>query len=140
MLDENDTRPWTYVSLVATIVGGSSAPPACTPAAVCAPEIMFEQVTTSVITQPATTASDIWALACIVCAITAVVYVFMPPLTLAICADRCTKSSLVQQCSTLHQPMSTSWVRWHPFAAKSRRRGAAFGTRTKNSANWVISG
>lgn len=49
----------------ATIVGSSSAPPACTPAAVCAPEIMFEQVTTSVVTQPATTASDIWALACV---------------------------------------------------------------------------
>ncbi|EDR15940.1 uncharacterized protein LACBIDRAFT_321041 [Laccaria bicolor S238N-H82] len=49
----------------AIIVGSSSAPPACTPAAVCAPEIMFEQVTTSVVTQSATTASDIWALACI---------------------------------------------------------------------------
>lgn len=78
MLDESDTRPWTYVGLVATIVGSSSAPPACTPAAVCAPEIMFEQVTTSVITQPATTASDIWALACMVCAITAPAYMCMP--------------------------------------------------------------
>ncbi|EDR15321.1 uncharacterized protein LACBIDRAFT_301445 [Laccaria bicolor S238N-H82] len=49
----------------AIIVGSSSAPPACTPAVVCAPEILFEQVTTSVVTQAATTASDIWALACI---------------------------------------------------------------------------
>ncbi|EKM59369.1 uncharacterized protein PHACADRAFT_205571 [Phanerochaete carnosa HHB-10118-sp] len=37
--------------------------PSCTPAAVCAPEIMFERVVRSV-DAPATKASDIWSLAC----------------------------------------------------------------------------
>ncbi|EPT02379.1 hypothetical protein FOMPIDRAFT_1022938 [Fomitopsis schrenkii] len=37
--------------------------PSCTPATVCAPEIMFERVTTK-IDPPATFASDIWSLAC----------------------------------------------------------------------------
>ena len=40
--------------------------PACTPAAVCAPEIMFERVVRSV-DPPPTRASDIWSLACTVC-------------------------------------------------------------------------
>lgn len=39
--------------------------PSCTPATVCAPEIMFERVTTKTDT-PATFASDIWSLACTV--------------------------------------------------------------------------
>ncbi|KAH9919043.1 kinase-like domain-containing protein [Fomitopsis serialis] len=37
--------------------------PSCTPATVCAPEIMFERVTTKT-DPPATFASDIWSLAC----------------------------------------------------------------------------
>jgi serine/threonine protein kinase len=38
--------------------------PACTPAAVCAPELIFERVTEETARSPPTRASDIWSLAC----------------------------------------------------------------------------
>ncbi|VDB99562.1 unnamed protein product [Peniophora sp. CBMAI 1063] len=46
----------------ATIAGEASRP-SCTPAAVCAPELMFAKITTGT-DPPATFASDIWSLGC----------------------------------------------------------------------------
>lgn len=51
-------------SLSATFVDDTPQP-SCTPAAVCAPEILFERVARST-DAPATKASDIWSLACTV--------------------------------------------------------------------------
>jgi len=47
------------------IVVNEQTRPACTPAAVCAPELMFERIACPAgLVSPATQASDIWSLAC----------------------------------------------------------------------------
>ena len=53
----------TYEYALAIIVG-EQARPACTPAAVCAPELMFERFVRPDPLSPPTRASDIWSLAC----------------------------------------------------------------------------
>jgi serine/threonine protein kinase len=46
------------------IIVGEQGRPACTPAAVCAPELMFERFVCPDSRSPPTRASDIWSLAC----------------------------------------------------------------------------
>jgi serine/threonine protein kinase len=55
-----------YEYALAIIVNNQTRP-ACTPAAVCAPELLFERLTRPVDPgPPPTRASDIWSLACII--------------------------------------------------------------------------
>lgn len=106
------------------IVVDEQTRPSCTPAAVCAPELMFERVVRSV-DPPPTRASDIWSLACTVSGL---------GLEISTCAAanvarmlRFMSWSSQQGCFTLRPRMTPSWALWRRCAVRCRSSGKTIG-------------